>query len=41
MRPSKRSPVNKQKSAGRFKHAVARTSIVNMRHQVMRGGIRF
>lgn len=40
MRPVSRSPVNKRRSAGQFRHKVGRTHPKNMRQQPMRGGWR-
>jgi len=40
MRPSYRSPVNKSRSSGQFKHNVSRTKAPNVAKGPMRGGIR-
>lgn len=40
MRPSKRSPVNKGKSATAFRRNVSTTKAVNLTAGPMRGGIR-
>lgn len=40
MRPTKRSGVNKSRSAGKFRRDVGRTNGVNMRQAPMRGGWR-
>lgn len=40
MRPLKRKPVNKRKSAKNFRRLVSRTKGVNLRGAPMRGGIR-
>lgn len=40
MRPSRRKPVNKRKSAGKFKRQVKRVAAANT-WAVSRGGIRF
>lgn len=40
MRPSRRRPVSKRKSARKFRRQARRTKGANMA-QVMRGGIRF
>lgn len=40
MKPSKRFPVNKRKSAQRFRSNVGRTKAANVAGQPMRGGWR-
>lgn len=40
MRPVKRSPVNKYKSAKKFRGQAHRTNVRNLRGQPMRGGWR-
>ena len=40
MRPVKRAPVNKGKSAQSFKRNVGKTKAANMSPALMRGGIR-
>lgn len=41
MRPLKRRPVNKRRSAGQFRKKSGRTHPANMKSPVSRGGIRF
>lgn len=40
MRPSYRKPVNKHRSAGKFRRSAGRTNGRNMKAGPMRGGIR-
>ena len=40
MRPSSRRPVNKGRSARRFRRQAGRTKAVNIRGAMMRGGTR-
>ena len=40
MRPSSRHPVNKRRSARRFRKQAGRTKAANMRGPMMRGGTR-
>lgn len=40
MRPSSRHPVNKRRSARKFRHQAGRTKGVNLRGPMMRGGTR-
>lgn len=40
MRPLKRKPVRKFRSAKKFRHNVGRTRAINMKVGPMRGGIR-
>lgn len=40
MRPLSRRPVNKRRSAGKFRRQVSRTKSPNVRAAPMRGGIR-
>lgn len=40
IRPTKRKPVNKHKSAGKFRKHVGKTEMMNMRNVPMRGGWR-
>lgn len=40
MRPTKRRPVNKHKSAQKFRHHAHKTRALNMAPRPMRGGFR-
>ncbi|WNK13426.1 MAG: hypothetical protein [Microvirus sp.] len=40
MKPSRRRPVNKGRSARRFRHQAGRTKGINLRGPMMRGGTR-
>lgn len=40
MRPVRRYGVNKYASAGKFRHHIGRSKVINLKNPVMRGGIR-